>query len=126
MHLFITKPLLRKTVRADLDLFKMMEETDPGYEKLRNHINSQVRTMIKEEEKKGLIEGKLPQFLFGLLLTGGLGYWIYQIVTGPTSNWWMILTGCITFKGRGFLTGAIMKPSPNKVNATNAKSRVAD
>jgi len=122
MRLSNTKPLLRKAITADLELFKLMEETDPGYKDLKNHIKSQVQKMIKKEEKKELVSGNWAQIFVGLLMAGGFGYWTYHIATRPTSNWWTILTGWMALAGIGFLTGAFTKPSPNKANAADART----
>jgi len=122
MGLSNTKPLVRKAITADLQLLKLMNETDPGYEELRNHIKSQVHQMIKEGEKKELIRGNLAQILVGFLMAGGFGYWTYHIGTQPTSNWWMILTGWMALAGIGFLAGAFTKPSPDKGDAADART----
>jgi len=123
MHLLNTRPLLRKAITADLELFKLMEKTDPGYEDLKHHIKSQVQKMLKEEDKRELVSGNLAQISVGILMSGGFGYWTYHIIKeGATPNGWAILTGWMAFAGIGFLTKAFAKPSSNKTNAIDART----
>ncbi len=122
MRLSNTKPMLRKGITADLELFKLMEETDPGYEDLKNHIKRQVQKMIKEEEKKELVSGNWAQIFVGLLMAGGFGYWTYHIVKGSTPSGWAILTGWMALAGIGFLTGAFTKSSPTEANEADART----
>ena len=115
---FNLKPLLRKSIKADLELFKFMEKTDPGYEELRNHIKGRVNEMIKKKEKEDIISANWGQILVGLLMTGGGGYLTYYISREDgISNWFIILTVWMTLAGIGFLTTAFREriktnPSP--------------
>lgn len=109
-----SKPLLRTSIKADLELLKLMESGDPGYEELKNHIKSQVEAMVKEEQKKELITGNFFQIFVGLAMTSGFGYWTYVIATTTISIWWTILTVWGALAGFGFLMSATEKSSPNK------------
>lgn len=121
-----TKPILRKTVKADLELFKLMKETDPGYEELKNHIVNQVNIMIKGEEKKDIVSRNWLKFLIGLIMAGGFGYWSYSIFTDATvSNWWIILTGWMAFAGLGFLITAFNETLPDNPVSVKDKRPVA-
>ena len=127
MRLSNTKPMLRKSIRADIELLKIMEAKDPGYDELKNHIKKQVEIMIKEEYKKEIINKNWAQILIGLCMAGGFGYWTYYIIIKePLSNWWIILTIWGALAGLGFLFSGYEKSSPNKANTADAKSRAAD
>jgi uncharacterized membrane protein len=120
INFFNLKPFLRKSIKADLELLKLMEKTDPGYNELKNHIKNQIDEMIKKKEKTGIVSGNWGQILVGLLMAGGFGYWTYHISRNPDiSNWWTILTVWMSFAGIGFLTSAFQKRSPGKANKTN-------
>ena len=118
MRLSNTKPMLRKSIRADIELLKIMEAKDPEYDELKNHIKKQVEIMIKEEGKKEIINKNWAQILIGLCMAGGFGYWTYHIIlTKPLSNWWIILTIWGALAGLGFLFSGYEKSSPKKANA---------
>jgi hypothetical protein len=122
-----TKPILRKTIRADLELFKLMVEADPGYEELKNHIKNQVQVMIKGEEKKDIVSRNWLQFLIGLLMAGGFGYWTYYIFTSAAiSDWWIILTGWMAFAGFGFLVTAFSESKTEQTNSGDTKTLTSD
>ncbi len=125
MRLSNTKPMLRKSIRADIELFRIMEVMDPGYNELKNHIKKQVEIMIKEAHKKEIITKNWAQILIGLCMAGGFGYWTYYIIKEPPSNWWIILTIWGALAGLGFLSSGYEKSSPNKANSAE-KSRTAD
>jgi len=128
-----TKLLLRRAITADLELLKLMEESDPGYEELRNHIKVQVEKMTKEEEKPeflGVNLRELWEFLrqnlvklgFWLAIAVVSGYGTYDIVTGPTSNWWAILTGWLALWGIQSLIGLVSKPPSDQASENDQQS----
>jgi hypothetical protein len=128
MGFFNLKPLLRKSIKADIELLKLMEKTDPGYEELKNHIKSQLVKMIRKEEKVEILKKDWIRRLVGLLMAVGFGYWTYHISRNPgISNWWAILTVWMTLAGIGFLikTSASTERSPvnNKAGRSGRKER---
>jgi len=131
MRLSNSKPLLRRAITADLELLRLMKESDPAYQPLQAHITRQVKKMIEEEGEaeflaairrrlEAIFSRNWGQVIFGLLMAGGFGYWTYAIVTGPTSNWWTILTGWMALAGIGFLFGATSeRPRDNATTAAH-------
>jgi len=121
--LFHSTPVLRKSIRADLEILKMMESTEPGYVQLRDHIKNQIEIVIKQEEKRvigekdwgRIIRNKMAsrnwgQIIIGLAMSVGFGYWTYIIAIDPQrSNWWIILTDWMTLAGIGFLLASEKK-----------------
>src|SRR5262245_5148617 len=113
-NLVNSKPLLRKAIKADLDLLKLMNKNDPGHKLLTDHIKKQVEALIREDKKKEIVIKDWLRIVFGLSMAGGSGYWTYYIIKDQnTSNWWMILSVWIALAGLGVLIGAIEKPAPN-------------
>jgi hypothetical protein len=109
-NLFNAKPLRRSSVKADLELLKLMDEDDPGYKELKAHIKSQVLSLTKvDDERSELVTGRLPQILIGLAMAGGFSYWTYRIITSDISNWWTILTIWLAMAGFGFLITPLSK-----------------
>ncbi len=103
-NLFNAKPLRRSSIKADLELLKIMDEEDPGYKELKAHIKSQVLSLTKaDDEKSELVTGKLPQTIVGILMASGFSFWTYKIITSDISNWWTILTVWLALAGFGFL-----------------------
>jgi hypothetical protein len=117
-NLVNSKPLLRKAIKADLDLRKLMSENDPGHKLLTDHIKKQIEALIYEDEKekKEIGAKNWLQIAIGLSMAGGFGYWTYYIIKDPNiSNWWMILTVWMALAGLGILITASEKPAPNRV-----------
>src|SRR5215475_1232652 len=113
-NLVNSKPLLRKAIKADLDLLKLVNENDPAHKLLTDHIKKQVEALTRENEKKEIVTKKWGQVVIGLLMAIGFGYWTYYIIKDPNiSNWWMILTVWMALAGLGILIAASEKPAPN-------------
>jgi hypothetical protein len=107
-----TKPMRRKALKADLELYKLLDQGDPGHDALSEHIKTQVNALIAAEEDKELVTGNWPKMLVGLAMAGGFGFWTYRIVENPDiSNWFTILTGWMALAGVGFLSNTFNRPS---------------
>jgi hypothetical protein len=115
--LFNSTPLLRQAIKADIEILKLVENTGPGSKILRDHIEKQIELVIKQEETRAMtgknrgqsIKEKIAsrnwvRTIFGLVMSGGCGYWTYIIASDPQiSNWWIVLTAWMTLAGLGFL-----------------------
>lgn len=127
MRLSSTKPMLRKSIKADLELFNLMKKTDPGYTELKAHIKNQVLMMLQEGKKKELVRGNSAQMLVGLTMAGGFSYLSYHIITSQTiSNWFLILTIWMALAGIGFLTSASRKSGVGQNSAARVPAPHAD
>ena len=126
MKLSNSKPMLRKSIKADLELFNLMNKTDPGYQELRMHIKNQVLVMLQEGKKKELVRGNSAQMLVGLFMAGGFGYLSYHItVSTAISNWFLILTVWMALAGIGFMTSASRKNTPAELKAAGREQNTA-
>lgn len=98
-------PRKRSTLRADLEIFKLLEPTDDNYQIVKTHIDSSIRSIYLSQERHTLRELftdiNWSMLILGIVMTVGLGWYTAHLV--DKGSLWAILTGYFAFSG--LLTG---------------------
>ena len=93
-----THPISRAAMKADLEILKLLDKSDPNYELIKNNIDPRIQKLY----------GAQPKYTdwitvaFGAIWAGGFAYWTFYLVKDEFT-WWSLLTGYFAFAGLGWI-----------------------
>jgi hypothetical protein len=112
-------PRWRSTLKADIELYNILDKDDPNREIIHHNISKVVRSRYLDVKKLGAEEelgAARPRFrvynvsnlVLGIIFLGGFGYWTFALLADGW-NWWALITGFFAFGGLGNLMIAFDK-----------------
>lgn len=108
-------PKSRATLRADLEILKLLESTDENYQIVKANVDSSIRSIYQIRGKRTLRERSRVYdragLIVGIIFLGGFGWWTIYLVMG--GSWWAILailTGFFTLVGLVSISNAFNEP----------------
>jgi len=117
----------RSRLKADLEILKMLESSDPdgpNYRTVKQSIDATIAKVYEGSIQQGGFK-RPKEYDWSLLITGiiflpGFSFWTWYLVRDGFT-WWAPLTGFFAFSGFGMLMGALQKPAaagpPTEVSA---------
>lgn len=93
-----THPISRATLKADLEILKLIDKSDSNYKLIKDNFDSRIRHLYGSRTKYT----SWPTVIFGALWASGFAYWTFYIVKDGFS-WWSLLTGYLAIGGLGWV-----------------------
>jgi hypothetical protein len=112
-------PRPRATLRADLEILKLLEPNDENYQIVKATVDSSIRLIYQTLDRRTFRERFRVydwfNLIFGIAVLGGLGWWTVNLING--GSWWAILTGFFALIGLFNMVNAFTEPRRGKNNA---------
>jgi len=121
------KPTFRSSIKADLEMLKMLEPSDPSYALIKQHIDTSIKQVYLVAQKPERKIYDIRGLIIGILLSAGFSYWTYDLATRANFSWWSLLTGFFALGGLGVTLGALEPKSKQLQNPeTNQPEKTDD
>ena len=105
-------PRQRAHLRADLEILKLMDKADPGFNLVREHINKQLRAIYgANQQGSAWSVGRIGSLIIGIAWAAGFSYWSFYSSQHHV-NWWSIVTGLFALLGAFFVIGILVENKP--------------
>jgi hypothetical protein len=108
----------RSSIKADLEILKLLDASQPEYQRVKNHVDGLIRQFYPEQptaSKRGFTVYNRGEFASGIVCLLLFPAWTaYLIQTG--SPWWALLTAFSAFTGFGLLLNGLDADRQSKKN----------
>lgn len=95
----------RSSVKADLDILRMLDKSDASYELVKQHVDALIKR-VYAPRKGGFVVYNQEDFVIGLLLLPGFLVWTAYLLRNGFS-WWALLTAFFAFAGFGSILNGL-------------------
>ncbi len=109
-QLIQARPRLRSTLKADLEILKLVEADSEQYRLVKTYVDQTIRQVYGQEAQAraapGLRVYSWSTLVFGIVLAGGFTVWTFYLVRDGFS-WWAVLTGFFALGGIGNIMSSL-------------------
>jgi len=112
------QPRLRAHLRADLEILKLLDRDDPGFNTVRQSVDKQIHMIYGANQLDTTWTARrLGSLIIGIAWAAGFAYWTFE-GSRYQFNWWSVLSGIVAVLGVFFIIGILVENKPTSTTKT--------